>query len=68
MRYVNGRCLKPKPVYLSSANGEDIQCYEQYSIGIDIPEICRSYQWTVVDADTISQLSGANFLRCYGLF
>ena len=62
-----GLSINSTPVLLSAANGETIKCFGEIQLDIVIPGLRRSYPWTVVIADTINPLLGADFLRHYGL-
>ena len=62
-----GLSINSTPVRLSAANGETIKCFGEIQLDIIIPGLRRSYPWTVVIADTINPLLGADFLRHYGL-
>lgn len=43
-KYANRICLNPTSVHLSSANGQEIQCYGEVSIEIDFLGLCHSYR------------------------
>ena len=59
--------LNPTPVKFSAANRRDIECFGETVVVIGIPGLRRSYTWTVIVADTINPLQGADCLRHYGL-
>lgn len=54
--------LEPTSVLLSSASGQNIRCYGEISIPVDIKHLRRSYRWTFIVADVARPILGLDFL------
>lgn len=60
--------LNTTPMKLSAANGKDIECFDEVVVDIlDLLDLCCSYIWIVIVADTFNPLIGEYFLHQYGL-
>ena len=67
MPFAAGLLINPSAVRLSAANGQPIHVHGEAQVEIKFPQLRRAYNWTLVIADTINPILGADFLAHFNL-